>query len=302
MPALSLLYEDHIDQRDQFEMIAIHDSKVRSLVELDEKMQSIMGDAWVQSPLKFPIAIDRNGETEKAFYVDGHPTYRVIDPDGRIVGDALRALENKLPLRKPSVVISRSFDIRDDAPGSWKTPTIKDALWYFRRELRQEVVLDPATAKAEDISEETTVPIFVVNACLTLRSLDQLMFRHMGLAIEADDLNGQLLLRKTSLKGEHEPVPSEKLEERLAGTANANEQITDLVLEEISLEDAVRRIATHFDLSMGIHPTVLDRLTAPVSGVIVNSELGPSLNATLKPLGLWIRVWGELLMVEPIRH
>ena len=283
-------------------MIAIHDSKVRSLVELDEKMQSTMGDAWVQSPLKFPIAIDRNGETEKAFYVQGYPTYRVIDPDGRIVGDALRALENNLPSRKPSVVISRYFDIRDDAPGSWKTPTIKLALEYFRGELRQEVVLDPATAKAEDISEETTVPIFVVNACLTLRSLDHLMFRHMGLAIEADDLNGQLLLRKTSSKGEHEPVRSEKLEKRLAGTANANEQITDLVLKEISLEDAVRRIATHFGLSMGVHPTILDRLTAPVSGVIVDSELGPSLNATLKPLGLWIRVWGELLMVEPSRH
>ena len=88
------------------------------------------------------------------------------------MGDALRALENNLPSRKPSVVISRYFDICDDAPGGWKTPTIKNALEYFRGELRQEVVLDPATAKAEDISEETTVPIFVVNACLTLRSLD----------------------------------------------------------------------------------------------------------------------------------
>ena len=297
---LSRLYEEYAEHHKQFEVIAVLDSNVRSLAELDEQMRTIVGEQWTQHPPKFPLAIDRNGETVKAYSAIRGSAYRVIDPDGYVVGDSLRALERRLPPRRPSGVIERYFDIIDEFPGGWITPTIKQALNYFQGMLRQEVLLDPATAEAENITEETEIPIFVRNVRLSLRGLEQLMFHPMGLAIVADDENGQLLLRASSRdvpplsSAQHES--REKLRQRLQGPAG--NYVSDLALEETPLEVAIDRIASHFELPLGIHSTVLDRSNEQVSGVVVHSELMSTLNAMVAPLGLWFQYGVELLMLE----
>ena len=166
--------------------------------------------------------------------------------------------------------------------------------------LRQEVLLDPATAEAENITEETEIPIFVRNVRLSLRGLEQLMFHPMGLAIVADDENGQLLLRASSKdvpplsSAQHES--REKLRQRLQGPAG--NYVSDLALEETPLEVAIDRIASHFELPLGIHSTVLNRSNEQVSGVVVHSELMSTLNAMVAPLGLWFQYGVELLMLE----
>ena len=88
----------------------------------------------------------------------------------------------------------------------------------------------------------------------------------------------------------------EKLRQRLQGPAG--NYVSDLALKETPLEVAIDRIASHFELPLGIHSTVLDRSNEQVSGVVVHSELMSTLNAMVAPLGLWFQYGVELLMLE----
>gem|GEM_PF-5433166 len=299
MPKLAGLYKEHQDHHDQFELIAIHDSSVKSFADLDERMEAILGEAW-PAP-EFPLAIDKDNETRTAFSVSGNPSYLVISPEGRIVGDSLRELEKNLPPRKPSVVIANYFDVKDSAHHNWNTTTVGKALQFFSSELRQKVQLDPETATKSNISNDSPVPLFIANARLSLRSQEQLMFRPMGLKIEANDSSRQLVLRAAS-EGEEALSPlqletHQQLEERLQGLVSS--KLCDLVLSEIALAEAIERVALHFNLSMGIHSSVLNRTTQQVSGVVENSALKTSLNELLKSLDLCVAVQRELVMVQP---
>ena len=300
MPKLAGLYKEHEDQRDQFELIAIHDSSVKSLVDLDETMETILGEAWTP---EFPLAIDKADRTRTAFSVSGKSGYLVVSPDGRIVGDSLRDLEKNLPRRKPSVVIANCFDVKDTAHYSWRTTTVGNALKFFSGGLGQEVQLDSETAATSNISMESPVALFLAKARLSMRSQEQLMFRPMGLRIEAHDSSGEIVLRRAT--GGDEPLSQvqkeahQQLEKRLQGHVGLD--LCNLVLSDNSLAEAVERIATHFELSMGIHHSALDLTTQQVSGVIQNDALRASLNELLKPLDLCVAVQCELVMVQPAR-
>ena len=262
-------------------------------------MTAILGEAWTAP--EFPLAIDKDGETRTAFSVRGNPSYLVISPEGRIVGDSIRELEKNLPPRKPSVVIANYFDLIDPARHNWRTTTVGNALKFFSRELRQEVQLDEETATKSSISKDSPVALFIANARLSLRSQEQLMFRPMGLRIEADDQSRQLVLRTVPDGDEPlSPVQLEshqQLEKRLQG--HVSSELCDLVLSETALADAIERIARHFELSMGIHYSALDRTNQQVSGVIKNVAMRASLNELLKPLDLCVAVQCELVMVQP---
>ena len=103
------LYEAHEKHRDKFEIIAFHDGRVKDFPELDKKLESIKKSVWGGKDLPFPILLDASGETIKTFGIDKFPTTILIDPEGKLVGEAGEdALEAKLPKLPAAVRVPRS--------------------------------------------------------------------------------------------------------------------------------------------------------------------------------------------------
>ncbi|MHC4861850.1 MAG: peroxiredoxin family protein [Planctomycetota bacterium] len=92
MPRLIALYEKHRDLRDRFEILAISNSEVASLAELDERTARIRARHWGGKPLPFPLLLDDEGLTAAEFGVSMFPTFMLVDPDGKVVerGDPKR--------------------------------------------------------------------------------------------------------------------------------------------------------------------------------------------------------------------
>ena len=77
------LYDEFEDRRDEFEILALHDSSVKSLAELDERLKPTV-QRWGRA-LPFPILLDSTGKTIQNFGVFGFPTTMLIDPEGKLV-------------------------------------------------------------------------------------------------------------------------------------------------------------------------------------------------------------------------
>jgi hypothetical protein len=91
-------YEDHKADREKFEILAFHDATAKSFAELDSKLEPIINNAWSGRPLPFPILLDSTGETVETFGISAFPTILLIDPEGRLVGEAKKEeLEKHLP-------------------------------------------------------------------------------------------------------------------------------------------------------------------------------------------------------------
>lgn len=86
LPRLIDFYEK--EKSDRFEILAFHDATVKSFAELDEKLAEIKRKHWKGRDLPFPILLDASGETVKRYGVRAFPTTILIDPDGRLVGEA----------------------------------------------------------------------------------------------------------------------------------------------------------------------------------------------------------------------
>lgn len=101
LPALMRFSDEHQDRKDEFAILAFHDDKVETFAELDEKLVSIVEDTWKGRSLPFPILLDSTGETLKTWGIKAFPTTVLIDPQGKIVGEAdVEALEQALGEKK----------------------------------------------------------------------------------------------------------------------------------------------------------------------------------------------------------
>jgi hypothetical protein len=105
------LYDAHAKDRDKFEIIAFHDGTVKDFPELDKKLESIKKSLWAGKDLPFPILLDSSGETIKTYDIHAFPTTILIDPEGKLVGEADEsALEAKLPKLPSNVRFARALD------------------------------------------------------------------------------------------------------------------------------------------------------------------------------------------------
>ena len=108
MPGLIDLYEAHKEQRDAFELIVIHSSSLDTLAAVDEKMAVIkqkerIKPRWRGRDFPFPILLDDQHKTFKAYGVRALPTTILIDPAGKLFRGAVgrgqiieKLLEQKL--------------------------------------------------------------------------------------------------------------------------------------------------------------------------------------------------------------
>ena len=88
MPGLIDLYEAHDKDRDKFEILAFHDATAKDFKDLDGKLQKVKQTYWHGRDLPFPILLDATGKTIKDYGVHAFPTTILIDPEGKLVGEA----------------------------------------------------------------------------------------------------------------------------------------------------------------------------------------------------------------------
>jgi thiol-disulfide isomerase/thioredoxin len=98
LPNLTKFYEEHAAQRDQFEILAICvdcNGELKSVAEVDRKLEPIVKHVWNGKPLPFPILLDPSMTTLERFGVPGYETI-LIDPEGRLVEGDETVLAEKL--------------------------------------------------------------------------------------------------------------------------------------------------------------------------------------------------------------
>lgn len=84
LPDLIKFYRD--EKSPAFEILAFHDGSVKSMAELEEKLEPVKKKRWGGQDLPFPVLLDQTGETLKRFEIGAFPTLVLIDPEGRLVG------------------------------------------------------------------------------------------------------------------------------------------------------------------------------------------------------------------------
>jgi hypothetical protein len=81
------LYEKFEEKRDRFEILAFHDTKAKTLEEMDQKLARVIRERWGGKEFPFPILMDATGQTIKRYGIHKYPTLMLIDPEGRVVRD-----------------------------------------------------------------------------------------------------------------------------------------------------------------------------------------------------------------------
>ena len=67
LPRLMKLYEKFEEKRDRFEILALHDTRAKTLEEMDEKLARVIRERWGGKELPFPILMDATGQTIKRY-------------------------------------------------------------------------------------------------------------------------------------------------------------------------------------------------------------------------------------------
>jgi thiol-disulfide isomerase/thioredoxin len=103
LPHLAKFYDDHKNQRNQFEILAICidcNGEMNTVAEVDRALEPIVKHVWSGKPLPFPLLLDPSMTTLERFGVPGYETI-LIDPDGRLVEGGETTLAEKLKEKRP---------------------------------------------------------------------------------------------------------------------------------------------------------------------------------------------------------
>ena len=81
------LYEKFEERLNRFEILAFHDTRAKTLEEMDGKLARVIRERWGGKELPFPILMDATGQTIKRYGIHKYPTLLLIDPEGHVVKD-----------------------------------------------------------------------------------------------------------------------------------------------------------------------------------------------------------------------
>jgi hypothetical protein len=179
------LYEAHKKDRDKFEILAFHDGTVKDFADLDKKLESPKQKFWNSHDLPFPILLDATGQTIKDWGVRAFPTTLLIDPEGKLVGEAgEEELEKKLPPLPMSVRVAKALD-RSVSFGITEIK-LEEACKFLSRQSRAPIWLDTEDLKAAGVRPDSLVPLTLAGS-LSLRSWLNLLLEADGLTYEQDE-------------------------------------------------------------------------------------------------------------------
>jgi hypothetical protein len=312
LPELIALYEDHAEHRDKFEVFAIHDESVKSFDELDKKLTSIRKQYWQGKDLPFPVLLDAAEKTEKLYGIRAWPTGLLIDPSGKLVGEAgVSELEAKLPRLSAWKTWVRHRDMAKNI--FWSFEPDEYTLGKFANQVKRwtncEVDVDADAVKACGLTSDGPLPGALFGVEITLRSVEELLLAPHGLGVEpAADGNKLVITKRSGTKlaeSYFQKLRGKDLTDRLdRGTGStAGKEAKPLDIKDQLLIEAVKLVGREFDLPVGLdakamRAKILDPM-AKVSGSIVPGDLRKSLITMLNPLGLTVEVRNEVVLVTP---
>jgi thiol-disulfide isomerase/thioredoxin len=312
LPELISLYEARADQRDKFEIIAIHDKRVQSFVDLDEKLKKIKARYWQGKDLPFPVLLDATGKTCETFGIRAFPTGLLIDPDGKLVGEvSAKDLEAKLPQQPVSKTWARHRDIQKNVywsfePGSTTLNSFTDNLKTWTN---CEVEIDAAAVKASGLTPDGPLPGVVIGVPITLRSLEELLLAPHGLGVTASPDEKKLLITKRAPAREPESflqtLHGKELAEQLdsASAPQSGTRATALEIKDQSLLDAIKLVVREFEVPAAIDAKAMQAksldVNAKVAGSLSPVNLRKSLLKMLNSLGLTAEIRHEVFFVTP---
>ena len=309
------MYEARSDQRDKFEVFAVHDKEIQSFADLDTKLTNIKNHYWQGKELPFPVLLDATGKTEELFGINAHPTGLLIDPEGKLVGESsVSLLESKLPRLPVGKYWERHRDLQKNV--HWTFQPSRDTLTTLAQVLTRfsncRVELDTNAVQSCGLTPDGPLPGVVIGIPITLRTIEELLLAPHGLGIVPSADEKQLLITNRPTKVEApshlQKLRAKDLTSRLIRRADATFQTDARPLEIMDqpLLEVMRRISDEFDLPVALdakamHRKTLDE-TAKVSGNIDPNNLHHSLTKMFEPLGLVVEVRHEVLLVTPRRQ
>ncbi len=309
MPELIGLCEDHADHRDKFEVFAVHDDTLKTFADLDEKLVKIKKGFWQGKDLPFPMLLDTTAKTHKTYGVRAHPTGLLIDPDGKVVGEATPSdLEAKLPSVSPAKKWARHRDMYKHTSWSFTSGDFTPAQFasMVKRFTDCDVELDAEALKASGLTADGGLAARLIGGPVTLRSIEELFLAPHGLGVVPAADGKKLLITKRPGTKEAESYLQKLHAKELTAKldpppADKPDEAKPLEIKEQKLFDALKLIQSEFDLpfaldAKAIQAKVLDP-QAKVSGTIDPKDLRKSLAKLLEPLGLKVEVRQEALVV-----
>lgn len=99
LPKLMTFYEQHAAKRDRFEILAVcldPDGELKSMADVDRKLEPIVKHVWGGKNLPFPVLLDSTFQTWERFGLPGMGTVILIDPNGKLVEGDETVLAEKL--------------------------------------------------------------------------------------------------------------------------------------------------------------------------------------------------------------
>lgn len=303
LPALIGLYEDHADHRDKFEVIAVHDSSLKSFAALDPKLPKLKERFWQGKELPFPIVLDA-GATVTQYSVREFPTGLLIDPEGNLVGPAsITDLEAKLPPVSAARKWARHRDLHRNISWAWGesgyTPT---GFADFIKNFTQCVVeVDAEALKACGLTPESKLPLVMGGGEVSLRSIEELVLAPHGLGVVPAADGKKLLI--ANRRGADPASHLQKLHAKELNALLDRATAKPLEIEEQPLLDALKLVGREYAVPVALDPKALlaGKLDpkAQVRGRLGPGDLRTALTKLLAPLGLRIVVTQEVLLVTP---
>lgn len=297
MPGLIDLYEAHKDHRDKFEIIAFHDGTVKDFADLDKKLERPRQAYWGGKDLPFPILLDSTGTTIKEWDIHAFPTTVLIDPEGKLVGEAgEKELEAKLPPLPLAARVARALD--RNVSFMVEDPTLEVARAQLERVSHLPVRLDTEKLKAAGVTAETRLPLTLAGS-LSFRSWLNLLLEANGLTYEPDDKGLVIRPRKP---GEARPAA---LSEAQRTSARRIEKVLDTKVSFDFKDKPLGEVAQFFERltqeNFVIDPVArkagrLD-LKTPVSGSAKDVPLREALAKLLGPAGVTFTVRDEVVLL-----
>jgi len=318
MPELMELYQLHKESRDKFEVIAIHDSSVKSMKELKEKIEPLKKHWWQGRDIPFPVVIDREKKTQKRYEVQGWPTSLLIDPKGNLVGFSYSKgrtfglLEDQLPEVPQTSRLSSAYDRRPNVYfEQLKRCTVAEVAKRIKNCWGVEIEVNEKFSKETGLDSGMELTSLYVAVGISLRSYEQIELHPNGLEIATSPYDPtKLVLRTRDPKSKKSKLSKVQriIEETLKALVSKKEnksgkekvvQIKNLNLPELVLR--VSRVVDDLNIAVGksvLSDTDFDLEEAKFSGKMDLYNVGESLNKILDQHNLRAKVRGEFLMIE----
>jgi thiol-disulfide isomerase/thioredoxin len=290
--------ELHAASRDQFEIIAFHDSSVPTLSEMDGQVAGTKETLWDGRDLPFPILLDDNRQTQNAYGIKAWPTTVLIDPEGKLVGQAShRELEEKLPKLPPDVVVPRALNRKLLAREMEGMP-LADLIEFLAKQSYLSIRFDDAAISAQAIDIKREI-LLSMQTKISLRSW-------LNLALSADGLTyrpeAEGLVITVGPRNEDSPGQ----QAAAARLKSALSQSIDFDFKDKPLVQVLKFLEQKTNVTFVFDPAgrrsgAIDPM-ATVTGRASGQPLDGSLKSLLRPLGLMPVVRDEVVVVEALQR